>query len=416
MSARLHGLKHEDAPGTDSAPPISRGWRDTLMLGAFAAAVILATGWHALLTRHQETTDNAQVEADVVPLSSRLNGRVSRVHVADNAFVREGELLLQFDAREFEIRVKQAEAELDAARAQEAAAEARAIVGEAGARGGHSTARAVLAANLAATNTAEAQILVARAALRRADAEAHRMKQEFERARVLLASGVLTLAAFETAEAASESSLAALAGAQAQLTSVEQAQQTALSKVAEARGQLDQSAPVDAKIAVARADAALARARTRGAEATLAEARLLLEYTQIRAPMSGQVSKLSVNSGQLLSSGQPVAKLVSRKTHVVANFKETQVGDMRPGQQVEVSVDAYPGVGLKGVVESIAGGTGARFSLLPQDNASGNFVKIVQRVPVRISWADLPPGLPLYAGLSVEVTVFTSRSHPPTAR
>ena len=116
------------------------------------------------------------------------------------------------------------------------------------------------------------------------------------------------------------------------------------------------------------------------------------------------VSKLSVHQGQLVVPGQPIAELVPKQTYVVANFKETQVGKMKEGQRAEVTLDAFPGKKLKGKVQSLSGGTGSRFSLLPLDNASGNFVKVVQRVPVRIQW-DTPPELPLRAGLSADVIV-----------
>ena len=134
--------------------------------------------------------------------------------------------------------------------------------------------------------------------------------------------------------------------------------------------------------------------------------RLQLSYTKIWAPEDGVISKLVAHEGQLVSPGQPVAELVPAATYVVANFKETQVGRMVPGQRAVVTIDAYPGLELEGTVESLSGGTGARFSLIPPDNASGNFVKVVERVPVRIAWAKPPPeGVRLQAGLSAYVTV-----------
>jgi membrane fusion protein (multidrug efflux system) len=164
------------------------------------------------------------------------------------------------------------------------------------------------------------------------------------------------------------------------------------------------SAPIDAQIAVARSQAALAHARVKSAEAQLTLAKLQLSYTKLVSPEDGFVSKLSAHEGQLLSPGQPVAELVPRAAYVVANFKETQIGEMRSGQKAEVSVDAF-GRTLEGQVDSLSGGTGARFSLLPPDNATGNFVKVVQRVPVRIKLLNIPSGTEMRAGLSVDVTV-----------
>src|SRR5450432_22275 len=146
-------------------------------------------------------------------------------------------------------------------------------------------------------------------------------------------------------------------------------------------------------------------ARFEGAEASLGLARLQLSYTKITAPADGIASKLSVHPGQFVSSGQPIVELVPVATYVIANFKETQVGQMQPGQSAKISIDAYPHREFEGRVESISGGTGSSFSLLPADNASGNFVKVVQRVPVRIAWVNLPPDVSLRAGLSVDATV-----------
>jgi membrane fusion protein (multidrug efflux system) len=150
----------------------------------------------------------------------------------------------------------------------------------------------------------------------------------------------------------------------------------------------------------------LAHARVDGARAALEQAKLQLSYTKVVAPADGVVSRLTVREGQLVAAAQPAAQLVPTRTYVVANFKDTQVGDMRPGQRADIEVDAFPGKKLEGRVESLSGGTGARFSLLPPDNASGNFVKVVERVPVRIAWTK-PPTLALRAGLSANVTVHT---------
>ncbi|MDP9152446.1 MAG: efflux RND transporter periplasmic adaptor subunit, partial [Myxococcota bacterium] len=136
-------------------------------------------------------------------------------------------------------------------------------------------------------------------------------------------------------------------------------------------------------------------------------AELQLSYTRIAAPADGALSRLALHEGQLVQPGQQVVLLVPDATYVVANFKETQIGAMRPGQRAELALDAFPGRTFEGKVESWSPGTGARFSLLPPDNAAGNFVKVVQRVPVKIAWQEVPPDVRLTAGLSAEVTVFT---------
>ncbi|PTL74994.1 HlyD family secretion protein [Vitiosangium sp. GDMCC 1.1324] len=400
--------KDAPAPAPEELQRKSRGRRGAIVLGTVMVAVLAGIGGYVLLTRGQEVTDNAQVQADMVPINARVGGPVLRVHVEDNARVKKGDVLVEVDPREYSVRVKQAEAEWVSARAQAQAADAQVAVAEASARGGRSTARAVVSTSTAAVSSAEAQVEVARAAVARAETEAQRSTLELERVEQLRKSEVASQQELDDARAAHEAAQASLAGARAQLSAVEQSRQVALSKVAEAQGQFDQNAPVDAKIAVARASAELAHARVTAAEAALEQARLQLEYTRVIAPADGQVSKLTIREGQLLSAGQPVARLVPPRTYVIANFKETQVGHIRPGQRVEVKVDAFPGRTLTGLVESLSGGTGASFSLLPPDNASGNFVKVVQRVPVRISWKDTPEELPLQAGLSAEVTVFTA--------
>jgi membrane fusion protein (multidrug efflux system) len=167
-----------------------------------------------------------------------------------------------------------------------------------------------------------------------------------------------------------------------------------------------QSSAVDAQIAQARARAALAHARVESAQAARNLAALDLSYTKIVAPRDGIAARKTVSAGQMLQPGQPVCMLVATDAvWVVANFKETQVGRMRPGQPAEVSVDAYRGLELRGKIESISGGTGSRFALLPPENATGNFTKVVQRIPVRVQLVDPPADKVLRAGMSVEVTV-----------
>ncbi|HTP53133.1 MAG TPA: HlyD family secretion protein [Anaeromyxobacteraceae bacterium] len=308
-----------------------------------AAAVGYGVYWYA--TRFDVTTDDAQVEADVVPLAPRVSGEVARVLVQDNQSVHKGDLLLVIDHADLAAKVRQAEAELETARAQATAA--------------------------------DAQVAAAEAGLRRAGVEAEKAEIDLERAEQLRKGDAIPPDKLDTAKATGGISRAGVASARAQY-------------------------------AAARAQERLARGRVKAAEASLELAQLQLSYTKIWAPADGVVSKLAVHEGQLVAPGQPLAELVPSDDYVVANFKETQVGAMLPGQRAVVEVDAYPGVKLEGTVESLSGGTGARFSLIPPDNASGNFVKVVERVPVRIAWAKPPPAnVHLRAGLSATVTVRT---------
>jgi membrane fusion protein (multidrug efflux system) len=181
----------------------------------------------------------------------------------------------------------------------------------------------------------------------------------------------------------------------------------ARAQVTQAQGRLLQTRPVAAQIAAAQAAAEQAHARVQAAEAALDFAKLQRSYTRIFAPAPGLISRLAAHPGQLVQPGQTLVEFVPYATFVTANFKETQITHMHSGPPASISIDAYPGVTLHGRVESFSPATGARFALLPPENATGNFVKVVQRVPVRIEILNPPPNLPLRAGLSAEVTVDT---------
>ncbi len=338
---------HPAEPARAAAPesPERRGRKRRVLagVGAVAALAVAAFGVHAWLTRGDETTDDAFVEADVVAVAPRVGGTVAEVPVAENAQVRKGEVILRIDDADYQVRVRQAEAELETARAQIAAA--------------------------------DAQVRAARASVSRADAEAEKARLDLQRAQELQAGGAIASERFDASRISNET---AQAGAGAN----------------------------KAQYAAALANAELSRARAKAAEAALDAARLQLSYAVVRAPEDGKISRFSVRPGQIVQPGQVMGQLVPSRTYVVANFKETQTGAIRAGQRVDVDVDAYGGRAIEGRVESVSGGTGARFALLPPDNASGNFVKVVERVPVRIAWTP-PADLPMRAGLSANVTVHT---------
>jgi membrane fusion protein (multidrug efflux system) len=376
-----------------------------LILGAVAVATLLGIGAYMMITGGHESTDDAQIEADVVPIAARVAGQVRKVYVAENQAVKKGMLLLELDDADYAAREKQAEAELDTASAQAQAADSQAQVATAGARGGFASAQAMVSGSAVAVQAAEAQIASAKAGLRRAESDAHKAEMDLARTKELRAANAVPQEKLDNTLADVESTQAALLQARANLNAAEEARRAATSRVGEARGRLDQSAPVSSQIAVAQANARLAHARVKSAEAALELAKLQLSYTKISAQEDGLVSRLGVHEGQLVTIGQPMAALVPNRPYVVANFKETQIGRMKPGQKVEIAIDAFSGEKLEGKVESLSGGTGSRFSLLPPDNASGNFVKVVQRVPVRIALTRIPQELTLRAGLSADVTV-----------
>lgn len=344
---RLHPVPAtaEPPPEPAKAPPRLSGRRRALVFAAAAAALLLAAlGLDAWFTRGDETTDDAFVEADVVALAPRVGGFVAEVLVKDDARVRAGDPLVRLDPADYELAVRRAEAELETARAQAVAA--------------------------------EAQVGAASATVTRSQAEAEKAAADLRRAEALKEGGALPAEGYDATRASAATARAGEGANRAQY-------------------------------GAALANAELARARVKSAEAALALAKLRLSWTVVQAPADGTVSRLQARVGEIVQPGQPFAELVPDETYVVANFKETQTGRIRPGERVDVTIDAYGGQRLRGRVESLSGGTGARFALLPPDNASGNFVKVVERVPVRIAWATPPPGLPLRAGLSAIVTVHT---------
>jgi membrane fusion protein (multidrug efflux system) len=379
--------------------------RPFLIMGIVALAVLLGLGGLMLYNRGKESTDDAQIEADVVPIAPRVSGSVKHLAVIENQHVKKGDLLIELDDADYAARFQQAQAEVETALAQAAAADAQADVAAASARGGFSSAQAQLTGSAASVGNARAQIAAAGAGLKRAETDASKAELDLTRARELRASNVIPEQRLDDAKATYDLAQASLLQARANLAAAEDMLRAAESRVGETRGKVQQSSPVAAQIAAAQANARIAHARVQSAQAALELARLQLSYTKIAAQDDGEVSRVTVHDGQLVQTGQPMLALVPTQTYVVANFKETQIGDMKPGQDVDVDVDAFPGRKLHGKLESLSGGTGSRFSLLPPDNASGNFVKVVQRVPVRISWVDPPRDLPLRAGLSADVTV-----------
>lgn len=388
-------------------PPAKRSRRGPVI--AAVLALLIGGGYFAYhtMTAGDEGTDDSQVTADMVPIGAQVAGQVVKVHISENQLVKKGQLIAEVEDADYKARVKQAEAELATAQAQAQAADAQVQVVQASAQGGLLSARAAFSGSSVGVGSAAAQEASAHAALLRSQTESRKAEIDLRRARELLAANAVPQERLDSAQIAYDSAQAQLAQARAQVAVAQESKAAAKSRVREAKGRLDQSAPIDATIAAARAQAELAHARVRSSEAQLDLVRLQLSHTKIMAPVDGLAARLSVHQGQLVSVGQQVLALVPVATYVVANFKETQIGRMSPGQRAEIEVDAFPGRKFSGRVESLSGGTGSSFSLLPADNASGNFVKVVQRIPVRITWENLPAELVLRAGMSAVVTVHT---------
>ena len=320
--------------------------------------------------------------------------------------MKAGDVLVELDDSQLKARLAQAEADLASAKAQAEGADNDVKVTETNVKGQKSVAEASLqGANVGITSNAD-EVAQAEAQLAAATSTKNQAQTELERTKKLFDSGAISKDALDAAQSTFDSADANWANAKARLAFAKANTSQAQAKIMEAQARLGQTSAVDAQIASARARAAVAHARVDLAQASRDLAALDLSYTRIVAPKDGIASKKAVTVGQMLSPGQSIVMVVPQSgAWVVANFKETQVAKMHVGQQVELDVDAYPGTPLHGEIESMAQATGARFSLLPPDNATGNFTKVVQRVPVRIKLVDPPADKPMRPGMSVTAEV-----------
>ena len=384
----------------------ARARRMYFIIGGAVVVLLIVFGIFKLVTSGKQSTDDAQVAADVVPLAARIPGQITTVYVHENQLVHKGDLIADIDPRDAQVKVAQAQGDFETAMAQAASADAQLQISQASARGGFQMAQAGVKVSEEQVQTLLSAVTAARAGVSRAEANAQKAANDWKRAEDLGAKGDISRSQLDSARAATEAAQADVASARAQLQSAIDNQQAALANVQQAQGRLTQTEPVSAQVQSAQAQAKLAHAKVETQQALLNAAQLTLSYTKIYAPMDGIASKLAVHSGGLIAQGQPIVQLVPPQTYVIANFKETQVANMKPGQRATIRVDALGRRDFEGKVESLSGGTGASFSLLPPDNASGNFVKVVQRVPVRISWNG-PTSDKAAVGASANVTVYT---------
>ena len=320
---------------------------------AGAALVVIAVfvrQW--LVSRGTVSTDNAQVAGHVIPVLPRVSGVVTDVRVIENQPVREGDVLVKIDDRDAHVRLAQAEADLQKE------------VANAGSSG--------------RVGQAMAQLAGARANAEQARATDERAQADLQRMQTLAARNIVSVQQLDAAQAAARASAAQVHAADEQVLASEAALRGADARVASARATRDQ-------------------------------ADLMLSYTTLASPASGVVSKKSVEVGQMVQAGQPLLAVVPLDdVWVVANLKETEIRGVQPGARAEITVDSYPGRRFRAHVESVSPATGATFSMLPPDNATGNFTKIVQRIPVRVRLdGPVDPAHPLRPGMSAFVRVWT---------
>ncbi len=394
------------APVAPSTPAAKRPRSLYVLVGLLTAAAVGAGGYYV----HgigRETTDDAQVEGRIMNVSPRISAQVARVLVQDNQVVREGDLLVELDKGDLQAKVDSARADLAASDAQLASARAQLALTEKNvdasvtqAKGGLAQAAASLTSSKAAIAQSDAEVEAARSRMALADLELKRVS-------ALRAQGAIAQAQLDTAQSAFDTAKASFDQARAALESARAGTRGSSGGIVYAEGRLLAAMTGPQQLDAQRAAVALAEARVQQSAAALKIAELNLSYTEIRAPRGGEVSRRTVEVGQQVGPERALMAVVPLDdVWVVANFKEDQLRRMHPGQPVQVELDTYGSRKFAAHVDSVAGASGARFALLPPDNATGNYIKVVQRVPVLIRF-DGDSHVELRPGMSADVVVDT---------
>lgn len=372
-----------------------------LVLAAAAIAII-----YYVSRLGKESTDDAQVEAHVGYVAARIAGQVKRVAVTDNQEVKVGDVLVELDDRDQQVKVAAARADLAATQAQLHTAQTQLSLTEKTAKANLAVAKGGVEQAAAMTGTTQAQIDQARADVSAAESHKQLTKIDRDRAEQLHKGGAMAQSEVDVKLAADQGADAQLAQAKAHLANALASRGNSNGSIASAQGKLLAASTVDEQVESARAQVALGDARVAQAQAAVDRAQLELDYTKLRAEFAGTVAKRAVEVGQMVSPDRPLMAIVDlADVWVVANLKETQLKDVKAGQAADIEIDTFSGT-LHGHVDSIAAGTGSRFSLLPPDNASGNFIKITQRIPVKIKLDDKSDHQ-LRPGMSADVTIHT---------
>jgi membrane fusion protein (multidrug efflux system) len=395
----------ETDESTEVARPRSR--RKGIVLIVIVVVVLIAAGlwWRSTFT---EDTDDAQIDGHLIQVSARITGQVIKVDVNENQWVNAGDEICELDPRDFQVAVENAEAALASAVANAASARVNVPIITVNTGSNLSSAGADLSGARAQVEQAEQQLDAAVAQVAQAQANATKAQLDLARYRPLVEKDVISKLQFDAAMAAADATAAALANAQASQKAAADGVRVARQREMQSQALLKYAETGPQQVAAQNAKARQADAQVKQAEAQLDQAKLNLSYTKIVAPVAGIITRKSVEVNQNVSVGQNLLTLVSlQDIWVTANFKETQLRHMRAGQPVKIHVDAT-GKDYDGRVTQIGGATGSVLSLFPPENATGNYVKVVQRVPVRIDFPDLKDedaNHLLRPGLSVEPKV-----------
>ena len=363
--------------------PAGRSRRRFIIIGVVAVLVVgaLLFWWHST---YYEDTDDASVDGNIVQISSRITGHVARVDVNQNQYVDAGTTLVEIDPSDYETALQQAEANLEAAEASYEAARVNVPVIHINTGTNLQNAGVDVASASSAVTQAENQLKAAESRVVAAQANDTKAKLDVQRYTPLVEKDIISKQQYDAAVATADADQAAVAEAQADVVAARDAVRIARDRVTEAQQSLNYAKTAPQQVEIQKAKADQAAAQVDQARAQLAQAKLNLEYCQIRAPLSGIITTKSVQPGQNVAVGQAMMTLVSLDDiWITANFKETQLQHMRPGQPVTIHVDAYDR-DYDGKVTQIGGATGSELSLFPPENATGNYVKVVQRIPVRI--------------------------------
>jgi len=379
-----------NAQGEPAPPPPTNPGRKFVVMGVVLLLVLGAVYfyWRSTFT---EDTDDAQVDGNLYQVSSRITGHVIKVYVDDNQTVQAGQLLAETDPTDYQVALDQAQADLANAQAQYTQATVNVPITRVNVGTNVSTSGSDVRGSTDAVSQAEKQVAAAVARVDQAKANSVKADLDVERYTPLVQKDVISKQQFDAAVAAAAAAKASVLEAESNVLAQQNAVGTAKQKLAQSEAQARQSVQnAPGQIQVEQSREAAAAASVKQAQAKVEQARLNLSYTHITAPTAGIVNKKNVQVGGNLSVGQDLMTIIPlTDLWVTANFKETQLAKMRPCQEVTIKVDAYGGRKFSGRVTQVGGATGSMLSLFPPENATGNYVKVVQRIPVRIDFTNL---------------------------